>query len=244
MGKKRQDQLTVQRFKSRVTSTRWQDPRGKMQTSHSSLERDLALLLEFEERIVELDSQVFLTPNEEVERIAKKLRVRPATFNSKFPHMSTDIVAVVRRPHGEQLLACSVKSAADVLKTRVGELHAIERNFWRTQDAEFEILTEARLPGFTSDNLRHAWQCAVVSARTGSRERRREIAAALLARAEAAPWSRIIDITRLEDGDRGDPSGTAMTGLWASIWHREIEIDLEYLLSPVTLTQALRRPAT
>jgi hypothetical protein len=243
MGKKSQDRLTVQQFKSRVTSSRWRDPRGRMQTSHSPLERDSALLLEFQRRILELDSQVFLKSNEEVVRIAKRLGVKSPSFNVQFPHMSTDLLAVMLGPEGEFLLACSVKSVVDVLKSRVVELHSIERCFWEARDAKFEILTEACLPGFTSENLRRARHCSVAAAGVVPRECRREIAASLLERAEAAPWKRIIDITRHVDGCRGAAPGAAMTCLWASIWHRDIEIDLEYLLSPATHAQALRRPA-
>lgn len=231
MTRRDRDRADIHSFKSRGTTSRWLDPRGDFQTAFSSLERDAALRMEYEERVLGMSMQLYLEPFAEIKEIAHGLGCEAPDY----PHgerLSTDILVDVHRPRGNHRIAVHVKYEVDLGKPRNQEKREIERRFWERRGVEFRVETEQTLPADYRHNLQHAFTCA------GALETL-EIAPDLptvrqdLARLLSLnPHASLGEITDQVDFDRSLPSGSTMTVLWAALWEGRFAADLTKPIRP------------
>ena len=225
MARRRRDRADIHSFTSQGDTGRYVDRRGDFQTSFSTLERDAARRLEYENDVRGMSSQLYLDPLEEVEEIAKQLGVRaPDHKNGK--RLSTDIRVNVTRPSGTHGIAVYVKYSNDLNKRRVREKRDIEREFWKRRGVEFRVETEQTLKREFRRNLQHADVCALAldALELGSGATR--ILADLESLMEQNPLAMLGQITDLVDDERSLEPGLAMTVLWAAIWRGRLAADL------------------
>jgi hypothetical protein len=129
---------------------------GRLYHFMSDLERDLFLLLDWQESVVDLREQVPLDRNETA-RIAEALGIRhPKTPGASEPMvMTTDLVIDRRGENGIETEEFAVKTAEDLEKPRTLHRLEIERRYWLDQGISWSIVTRAELPRQTIANI--AW---------------------------------------------------------------------------------------
>jgi hypothetical protein len=129
---------------------------GRVYHFMSDLERDLFLLLDWQESVIDLREQVPLDRNETA-RIAEALGIR----HSKAPGasdpmvMTTDLVIDRRGQNGGETEAFAVKTAEDLEKPRTLHRLEIERRYWLDRGVPWSIVTRAELPRRMIANI--AW---------------------------------------------------------------------------------------
>ena len=225
MARRRRDRADIHSFTSRGDTGRFLDRRGDFQTTFSTLERDAARRLEYENHVLGMSTQLYLEPLDEVEEIAKQLGVRPPDHKRKH-WLSTDIVVDVTRPWGTQRIAVYVKYADELLRKRVKEKRDIERIFWERRGVEFRVETDQSLEREFRRNLQHADLCAIALDALELGPEATRILADLESLMEQNPRASLGQITDLVDCDRVLEPGLAMTVLWAAIWRGRLAADL------------------
>lgn len=122
----------------------------------SNLETDLFYLLDWSERVTDVREQYPLLPVEETVAIAEVLGVRhPSDARTKSPIvLTTDFLVTMRGQPRDVEVARTVKPASELESLRTLEKFEIERQYWRSRNVQWSIVTDAGLPRATVENIK------------------------------------------------------------------------------------------
>lgn len=239
MSKKAPTNVSRHDFRPKATSGLFRDERGDMQTSLSSLECEVMLMLEYEAPVVGMETQRLLLPNEELLEISEAIRVAPPCLGPK-QHLSTDILVQIQSKGREETLAVNVKPEEKAWVPDTVRKRKIEAEYWRRRRVTHRLITDERCHLDYRRNLRHAHAC-----HSGARFQedllgREDVFSALgdlLNRNLRRPLGLLTDTLderfALEVGD-------SMTLLWAAIWQGCLAADLEQPLTAFSPAVRLR----
>lgn len=245
--------LTVRSFGSRGMAHRVLGHKtGRIHHFHSNHELGCFLLLEWDDKIVDIREQFPLHPVAETQRIAKSLGYRhpiqrwkwkgkwkqqPAVQTSDFRVTFSD-----DSPVPEMII--SVKPSVELEKRRVLEKLEIERTYWERRSIEWQLVTEQELPQVVIDNLN-----LVLPFRELDRIRIPEGSSESLIDELYRYFDRsnnhsLRAVCRDFEQDIGLPSGTGLCLVWHAIATKRWSTDLSQPLNPSMRTALLRKAST
>ncbi|AXO63738.1 transposase [Pseudomonas sp. phDV1] len=126
----------------------------------SDLEYGYLLLLEFSDRVIDIREQYPLLPQSSAQSIANALNISyPVYPGTKVPLvMTTDFLITLRQPDGSSRLVARTIKYSDSFDSGRGlkrtlEKLKIEREFWKSRDIDWTVVTEKNIPAILSSNL-------------------------------------------------------------------------------------------
>ncbi len=161
-GKDYKPWLTVRSFGSRGMAHRVLGRKtGRIHHLHSNHELGCFLLLEWDDKVIDIREQFPLHPVSETQRIAGHLGYRhpvqrwkwKGKWNQQPAVQTSDFRVTLSDKSSVPEMIISVKPSAELEKRRVLEKLEIERTYWNRRSLDWQLVTEQELPQNKIDNL-------------------------------------------------------------------------------------------
>ena len=154
--------LTVRSFGSRGMAHRVLGHKtGRIHHFHSNHELGCFLLLEWNDKVIDIREQFPLHPVAETQRIATRLGYRhpvqrwnwKGKWRQQLAVQTSDFRVTFSDTSPVPEVIISVKPSAELEKRRVLEKLEIERTYWERRSVGWQLVTEQELPQVIIDNL-------------------------------------------------------------------------------------------
>jgi hypothetical protein len=123
----------------------------------SDLELYYFLVMQWEDRVIDINEQYPLLPIEETILIADEYGIIHPPRNSKKVEdkmvMSTDFVLTVNMGKVVKQIARTIKPVSDLGKLRVLEKFKIEQEYWKKKGINWGIVTDEQIPKIKAQNI-------------------------------------------------------------------------------------------
>lgn len=241
--------LTVRSFGSRGMAHRVLGHKtGRIHHLHSNHELGCFLLLEWNDRVVDIREQFPLHPVSETQRIAKGLGYRhpiqrwkwKGKWNQQPAVQTSDFRITLCDSSPVPEIIISVKPSAQLESRRVLEKLELERMYWKRRSIEWHLVTEQELPPILIDNLRLILPFRKLEGTSVPEHRSRSLLEELYKYVERI--DRPLRVACLDfEHDLALPAGAGLGLVWHAIATKSWSADLSQPLDPSMRTTALRK---
>lgn len=226
--------LTIQDVGSIGTCSRllgWKT--GRIHHLLSQLETHYFYILDWSEKVVDVNEQFPLLPLSETLEIADKLDIpHPSDQTNGEPIvMTTDFYIAIRQSIGISYQARTVKLSQQLLDRRTLEKFEIERQYWQKRNISWGIVTERDIPKVLVKNI--SWLHDRFHADTlGLSEREIEQTKKLLSRWLTQRHDALTEITADCDDRLGLVPGDSLSVVRHMLARRELLVDINQPINP------------
>lgn len=128
---------------------------GRSHHLFSDLELAVFLLLEWSDKIAEINEQIELNLDETLS-IANEAGINHPKQGGNYKVMTSDFYVTFRKSNqlNTTQLAIQAKYSEDLEDGRTLEKIEIERRFWKKKEIDFRIITELEIPKIVLDNIK------------------------------------------------------------------------------------------